>query len=248
SKNDPSDTYDEDNLAECIVDFFIAGTETSATSLQWALLFITNHPDVQGLICYRDRKKLPYTNAVIHEIQRIYYVLSFGIARRCRKDINMLGFYIPKSKNDPSDTYDEDNLAECIVDFFIAGTETSATSLQWALLFITNHPDVQGLICYRDRKKLPYTNAVIHEIQRIYYVLSFGIARRCRKDINMLGFYIPKGSIIVPDLRSVLLDPVQNFQFQLPKGVKQFRQEPISGLTVHPHCYKTCAMPRHNFF
>ncbi|XP_060539019.1 cytochrome P450 2J2-like [Pantherophis guttatus] len=220
---------------------------------------------------------------------------------------------LKRSKDDPSNTYDEDNLAECIVDFFIAGTETSATSLQWALLFITNHPDVQdevykeiqnicssGLICYQDRKKLPYTNAVIHEIQRIYYVLSFGIARRCRKDMNMLGFYIPKGSIIVPDLRSVLLDPMQwetpdkfnpnhfldkdgnfvareeflpfgagartclgeqisrmeiflvftnllmNFRFQLPRGVKQFREEPLSGLTVHPHSYKVCAIPRHS--
>ncbi|XP_070801782.1 cytochrome P450 2J4-like [Pituophis catenifer annectens] len=220
---------------------------------------------------------------------------------------------LKRSKDDPSNTYDEDNLAECIVDFFIAGTETSATSLQWALLFITNHSDVQdkvykeiqnicssGLICYQDRKKLPYTNAVIHEIQRIYYVLSFGIARRCRKDMNMLGFYIPKGSIIVPDLRSVLLDPMQwetpdkfnpnhfldrdgnfvareeflpfgagarkclgeqisrmeiflvftnllmNFRFQLPRGVKQFREEPLSGLTVHPHSYKVCAIPRHS--
>ncbi|KAL7991052.1 hypothetical protein Chor_014482 [Crotalus horridus] len=114
-----------------------------------------------------------------------------------------------KSKDDPNNTYDEDNLAECIVDFFIAGTETSAISLQWALLFVTNHPDVQdkvykeiqnvcssGLICYRDRKKLPYTNAVIHEFQRIHYVLSFGIARRCKKDVNILGFYIPKVQII----------------------------------------------------
>ncbi|XP_063162409.1 cytochrome P450 2J5-like [Candoia aspera] len=219
-----------------------------------------------------------------------------------------------KSKSDPNNTYDEDNLAECIVDFFIAGTETSATSLQWALLFVTNHPDVQdkvyqemeniccssGSICYQDRKKLPYTNAVIHEIQRAYYILSFGLARRCRKDVNMLGFHIPKGSIIVPDLRSVLLDPTEwetpekfnpnhfldkdgnfvareaflpfgagarvclgeqmarmeiflfftnllrNFRFQLPKGVKQFRQDPINGLTVHPHSYKLCAVPRHN--
>ncbi|XP_013930367.1 PREDICTED: cytochrome P450 2J6-like, partial [Thamnophis sirtalis] len=154
---------------------------------------------------------------------------------------------LKRSKNEPSNTYDEDNLAACIVDFFIAGTETSATTLQWALLYITNHPDVQdevykeiqtncssGLICYQDRKKLPYTNAVIHEILRINYILSFG-ARIC------LGEQIARMEIFL-----VFTNLLRNFRFQLPRGVKRLSEEPMNGLTVHPHSYKICAIPRHN--
>ncbi|XP_060098783.1 cytochrome P450 2J2-like isoform X1 [Heteronotia binoei] len=53
-------------------------------------------------------------------------------------------FQIEKSKNDPKSTYNEDNLAACILDLFIAGTETTSLTLRWALLFMANHPDIQG--------------------------------------------------------------------------------------------------------
>uniref|UniRef100_A0A8C5SN34 Cytochrome P450 n=1 Tax=Laticauda laticaudata TaxID=8630 RepID=A0A8C5SN34_LATLA len=64
-------------------------------------------------------------------------------------------------------------------------------------------------ISYQDRKKLPYTNAVIHEMQRVKYILIAGPPRQNKKDVKIRDYHIPKGSIIVPDLRSVLLDPEQ---------------------------------------
>ncbi|XP_015745762.1 cytochrome P450 2D17-like, partial [Python bivittatus] len=125
------------------------------------------------------------------------------------------------SKNDPNSTYDEDNLAHCIADLFVAGTETTSTTLHWALLIMAIHLDIQDKvhkeiedvlgsshsICYQDLKKLPYTNAVIHEIMRSKYILLFGIPRQCVKDVYLDGFLIPKGAVIAPDLRSVLFDP-----------------------------------------
>ncbi|XP_013916487.1 PREDICTED: cytochrome P450 2J2-like [Thamnophis sirtalis] len=62
-------------------------------------------------------------------------------------------------------------------------------------------------ICYQDRKKVPYTNAVIHEIVRSKYILLFGLPRQCVKDVYLGNFLIPKGAILTPDLRSVLFDP-----------------------------------------
>ncbi|XP_062987894.1 cytochrome P450 2J6-like [Elgaria multicarinata webbii] len=137
---------------------------------------------------------------------------------------DFIDFYllqIEKSRNDPNSTYDEENLAQCIIEFIIAGTETTTTTMKWALLFLTNHPDIQDKvykeiedvfgsshsICYQDIKKLPYTNAVIHEMQRSNYILLFGVPRQCAKDVNVNGYLIPKGAYILPDLRSVLLDP-----------------------------------------
>ncbi|KAK9401393.1 cytochrome P450 2J5-like [Crotalus adamanteus] len=128
-----------------------------------------------------------------------------------------------KSRNDTNSTYNEDNLARCIFDFFGAGSETTFTVLKWALLLLTNHPDIQekvqkeikeafsssASISYQDRKKLPYTNAVIHEMQRLKYVLLVGIPRQSTKDVKMKGYHIPKSTMILPDLRSVLLDPEQ---------------------------------------
>ncbi|KAM3834574.1 cytochrome P450 2J4-like [Vipera latastei] len=128
-----------------------------------------------------------------------------------------------KSRNDPDSTYSEENLAQCIFDFFAAGTDTTFATLKWALLLLTNHPDIQekvqkemedvfglsGSISYQDRKTLPYTNAVIHEIQRVKYILLAGVPRQSTKDVNLKGYHIPKGTVIGLNLHSVLLDPEQ---------------------------------------
>ncbi|XP_007444242.2 cytochrome P450 2J6-like, partial [Python bivittatus] len=130
-------------------------------------------------------------------------------------------FQIEKSKHDSNTTYNEENLAQCVHDLFLAGTETTSVTMMWILLILANHPNIQEKVCkeiedvfgssdsisYQERKKLPYTNAVIHEIQRLKYILLFGVPRQSIKDVKMEGFHIPKGTIIVPDLRSVLLDP-----------------------------------------
>ncbi|KAM3834580.1 cytochrome P450 2J2-like [Vipera latastei] len=130
-------------------------------------------------------------------------------------------FQIEKSQDHPNSTYNEDNLTHCIFDLFVAGTDTTSSSLKWALLVMANHLDVQDKvheeikealgsshsICYQDRKKVPYTNAVIHEIMRNKFILLFGLPRQCVKDVYLSNFLIPKGAILTPDLRSVLFDP-----------------------------------------
>uniref|UniRef100_G1KUE5 Uncharacterized protein n=1 Tax=Anolis carolinensis TaxID=28377 RepID=G1KUE5_ANOCA len=64
-------------------------------------------------------------------------------------------------------------------------------------------------IFYEDRKNMPYTNAVIHEIQRFKFVLLVGTFRLCAKDAAVLGFPIKKGTVIAPDIASALYDPEQ---------------------------------------
>ncbi|XP_032081777.1 cytochrome P450 2J2-like [Thamnophis elegans] len=137
---------------------------------------------------------------------------------------DFIDFYLlkmEKKKDDPDSTYNEDNLALCITDLFIAGTDTTYASLTWAMLLMANNVDVQDKvhkemdevfgslpsISYQKQKKLPYTNAVIHEIIRKKYPFLFGLPRQCVQNVELNGFLIPKGAVIFPDLRSVLLDP-----------------------------------------
>ncbi|CAM4607480.1 unnamed protein product [Lepidochelys olivacea] len=126
-----------------------------------------------------------------------------------------------KAKDDPTSTYDEDDMEQCIFDLFLAGTETTISTLRWALLYMVAYPNIQEkvqkemdtllgpsqLICYEDRKKLPYTNAVIHEIQRYCSIVLIAIPRESGKDTTLQAFLIPKGTIILPNLDSVLFDP-----------------------------------------
>ncbi|KAL8188157.1 UNVERIFIED_CONTAM: hypothetical protein K2H54_062227 [Gekko kuhli] len=138
--------------------------------------------------------------------------------------LDFIDYYLlqmEKCRRDPTSTYNEETLVQCIADLFAAGTDSTTNTLHWAFLLMANYPDVQEkvqkeidnvfgysqLYSYQDRRNVPYTNAVIHEIQRSRYILLFGIPRRCSKDVNVFGFFIPKGATVITDLRSVLLDP-----------------------------------------
>ncbi|KAK9401456.1 cytochrome P450 2J2-like [Crotalus adamanteus] len=99
------------------------------------------------------------------------------------KPQDLIDFYldfIAKSKDDSTSVSREDNMVQTIVDLLIGGAETSTTTLYWGLLYLLKYPDVQEkvhheidailgpsqTITYEDRNRLPYTNAVLHEIVR----------------------------------------------------------------------------------
>lgn len=60
-----------------------------------------------------------------------------------------------------------------------------------------------------DRKRLPYTNAVLHEIQRFVSVLPLGLPRALTRDARLRGYFLPKGTLVIPLLVSSHRDPTQ---------------------------------------
>lgn len=48
-----------------------------------------------------------------------------------------------------------------------------------------------------DRKSLPFTDAVIHEVQRFLDIVPFSLPRYAFKDISFRGYSIPKVSLII---------------------------------------------------
>lgn len=49
-------------------------------------------------------------------------------------------------------------------------------------------------VCYEDRERLPYTRAVLHEVQRLSSVVAVGAVRQCVTPTWMHGYYVPKVS------------------------------------------------------
>ncbi|KAI1892060.1 hypothetical protein AGOR_G00150090 [Albula goreensis] len=127
---------------------------------------------------------------------------------------------IDKRKNDPEAGFRTENLAFCTVDLFEGGTETTTNTMRWALLYMIKYPDVQKKVqaeidrvigqsrqpTMTDRANMPYSNAVIHEVQRAGNIVPLNMSRISSKDLTLGGYHLPKGTVIVANLSSVLND------------------------------------------
>ncbi|XP_042247656.1 cytochrome P450 2K1-like [Thunnus maccoyii] len=135
-------------------------------------------------------------------------------------------FLIRKKKEEDShiiDThYHEKNLIFTVTNLFAAGTDTTATTLRWGLLFMAKYPQIQDKvqdelsrvvgsrqIRVDDRKNLPYTDAVIHETQRLASIVPTSIPHITSRDVTFQGYFIKEGTIVFPLLFSVLYDESQ---------------------------------------
>ncbi|XP_071343495.1 cytochrome P450 2J2-like isoform X1 [Trachinotus anak] len=125
-----------------------------------------------------------------------------------------------KKKEDPQAGFNIETLLVCTLDLIEAGTETSATTLRWALLYMIHYPEIQKKVqeeidrvigqsrqpTMADRPNLPYTDAVIHEVQRMGNIVPLGFPKMASKDATLGGYFIPKGTAITTILASVLFD------------------------------------------
>ncbi|MEE6507531.1 hypothetical protein FKM82_025297 [Ascaphus truei] len=115
--------------------------------------------------------------------------------------------------------FHNDNLTSLVSNLFGAGTETTSTTIRWGLLLMMKYPDIQKKVQNEidkviglaqpqteHRKEMPYTDAVIHEIQRFSNIIPANIPHETAEDVTFRGYFLPKGTYIIPLLASVLQD------------------------------------------
>ncbi|XP_040479703.1 cytochrome P450 2C21-like [Ursus maritimus] len=127
---------------------------------------------------------------------------------------------IEKEKHNKQSEFTMDNLVVTIWDVFSAGTETTSTTLRYGLLLLLKYPEVTAKAqeeihrvvgrhrspCMQDRSRMPYTDAVLHEIQRYIDLVPNGMPHAVTQDIKFREYFIPKGTTILVSLTSVLHD------------------------------------------
>ncbi|XP_021589682.2 cytochrome P450 2F2 isoform X2 [Ictidomys tridecemlineatus] len=128
-----------------------------------------------------------------------------------------------KEQQDPESHFQEETLVMTTHNLFFGGTETTSTTLRYGLLILLKYPEVAAKVQaeldavvgraraprLEDRVHLPYTNAVLHEIQRFISVLPLGLPRALTRDTHLRSHFLPKGTMVIPLLVSAHRDSTQ---------------------------------------
>uniref|UniRef100_A0A8D2LBU5 Uncharacterized protein n=1 Tax=Varanus komodoensis TaxID=61221 RepID=A0A8D2LBU5_VARKO len=110
-KQDPLSHFHMETLVMTTHNLFFGGTETTSTTLRYSFLILMKHPEVAARVheeidrvigpertpCLADRKHMPYTDAVLYEVQRFISILPMGLPRAVTRDTPFRGYLLPKS-------------------------------------------------------------------------------------------------------------------------------------------------------
>ncbi|XP_073454677.1 cytochrome P450 2G1-like isoform X3 [Aquarana catesbeiana] len=130
-------------------------------------------------------------------------------------------FLLKQQQEKGNPHFDSRNMIVTILNLFFGGTETVSSTLRNAFLILMRYPEIQDKVCEEinrvigqnripnseDRSKMPYTDAVIHEVQRFTDLFPADVAHLVTKEINFKGYTIPKGTDVYPLLCTVHRDP-----------------------------------------
>ncbi|XP_069584424.1 cytochrome P450 2K1-like isoform X2 [Ranitomeya imitator] len=135
------------------------------------------------------------------------------------ENIRLLGSPLVRGKSEHTQYFHDENLIALVENLFTAGMETTSTTLRWGLLLMMKYPETQRKVHdeieavigsaqpqIEHRKQMPYTDAVIHEIQRFGDIVPGSAPHVTSRDVTFRGYSIPKDTVIIPLLHSVLRD------------------------------------------
>ncbi|MEQ8753569.1 MAG: cytochrome P450 [Coleofasciculus sp. G1-WW12-02] len=99
----------------------------------------------------------------------------------------------------------DEELHDELFTLLLAGHETTATAIAWALYWVYRSPDVQKKLLQEldslgqeadplDIARLPYLTAVCHETLRIYPVAVLTVPRTVKEPVELMGYQLQPGT------------------------------------------------------
>ncbi|PIO41157.1 hypothetical protein AB205_0089410 [Aquarana catesbeiana] len=212
-KDDPESNFNMDTMVMTTLNLFFGGTETVSTTLRYGILILMKYPHITGIDTRTTRGYLchfpPPPPAVFWETHRSQE--TAGTSGNTQSELCMhsrepgseaarLHFLIPLPKMAVAAPESRE------IDRFRVPTSLAP----WTEKV---HREIDKVIgrnrcpAVEDRSKMPYTDAVIHEIQRFTSIIPLSLPHCVIRDTDFRGYFLPQGTEVIPVLTSVHTDP-----------------------------------------
>jgi cytochrome P450 family 135 len=140
--------------------------------------------------------RIPEYRAVMAELDAVIAEAIAG--RRAASDVaergDVLSMLLGARHEDDGSPMTDAELRDELVTLLVAGHETTATALSWALERLARHPEAWARLRSGDE---PYLDAVIKETLRLRPVLPI-VLRRLKAPLEIGGWELPEGVSAVP--------------------------------------------------
>ncbi|OCT79851.1 cytochrome P450 1B1 [Xenopus laevis] len=114
-----------------------------------------------------------------------------------------------------------EHVPSTVTDIFGASQDTLSTALQWVIFYLIRYPEIQTklqdeldrvigkdrLPCIEDQPSLPYVMAFLYELMRFSSFVPITIPHATTKNTNIMGYQIPKDTVVFVNQWSVNHDP-----------------------------------------
>ncbi|KAG9440792.1 hypothetical protein H6P81_020957 [Aristolochia fimbriata] len=119
-------------------------------------------------------------------------------------------------------TYDSDTIVKATsLALILGGTDTTAVTTTWTLALLLNNPRVvkniqeeidtqvgkKRNVDYGDISNLPYLQATIKEVMRLYPAAPLSVPHQAAEDCEVAGFRVPAGTRVMVNLWKIQRDP-----------------------------------------
>ncbi|VVB03471.1 unnamed protein product [Arabis nemorensis] len=124
------------------------------------------------------------------------------------------------TKGDEADL-DTNDIEHFIFDLFTAGTDTSSSTVEWAMAELLGNPKTmakaqaeidcvigqKGVVEESDISEMPYLQAVVKETFRLHPAAPLLLPRKAESDVEVLGFLVPKDTQVLVNVWAIGRDP-----------------------------------------
>jgi cytochrome P450 len=135
------------------------------------------------------------------------------------------------ARHEDGSPMDDEELRDELLTLLVAGHETTATSLSWAMERLTRHPDALQRLTEEVRAgEEGYVDAVIRETLRLRPVLPF-VVRRLTQPQTIAGYDLPAGTNVAPSIQLIHRRP------DIYPDPTAFRPERWLGVRPNPYTF-----------